>query len=389
MSTPIDVQPFTVSISEEVLDDLKFRLDRTRWADQVDGAGWDYGTDLEFLQHVVRYWRHDFDWRAQETRINSYPNHRATINGFGLHFIHLKGTGRKPIPILLVHGWPSSFIEMLDLADMLANPAAYGGDPEDGLDVVIPAVPGYAFSDRPTAMGYDYRRVAALFLDLMTGLGYDRFGVHTYDIGRTIMTHLLLDHPDRLIGYHTSEPGNPPPYLGPGSPPLTDAEIAFQDASKRWSADEGGYSALQTTRPQSLGYGLNDSPAGMAAWILEKWHAWTGSPTGSLLDRFTLDQLLTNVTLYWVTETMNSANRLYYERAHNPRVRLPEDRIDVPLGVALGATQPNERPPREYIERLFTNIQHWVELGRGGHFAALEEPEIVAESIRSFFRLLR
>lgn len=389
MPNPIDIQGFTISIPDGVLDDLRFRLERTRWADQVAGAGWSYGTDVDFLREVVRYWQHDFGWREQEARLNSYPNRRATIDGMRLHYVHLPGKGPNPIPIMLVHGWPSSFTEMLDLAELLADPAANGGDPADAFDVVIPAVPGYAFSDRPREMGYEYRKVATLFLDLMTGLGYDTFGVHTYDIGRTIMTHVLLDHPDRLIGYHTTEPGNPAPYLGPGSAPLSEAEQAYKAVGQQWMTDEGGYMALQTTRPQSLGYGLNDSPAGMAAWILEKWFAWTAPPSSNLLDQFTMDQLLTNVTLYWVSETMNSANRLYYERAHHPRNRLPDDRIDVPLGVALTATQPSERPPREYVERLFTNIPHWVELGRGGHFVALEEPELVATSIRTFFRALR
>jgi pimeloyl-ACP methyl ester carboxylesterase len=272
---------------------------------------------------------------------------------------------------------------------MLNDPVAFGGDPADAFDVVVPAVPGYAFSDRPTEQGFEYRRVSRIWMKLMEGLGYDRFGAHAYNIGASIMTHMLLDHPERLVGYHTTEPENPAPYFGPGSAPMTEAEQAFETLGGQWMVEEGGYMALQTTRPQTLGYGLNDSPAGMAAWILEKWWAWTGPPSGSFLEHFSRDQLLAIVTLYWVTQTMNSANRLYYERFHAPRPRTAYDRIDVPLGVALTATQPTERPPREYVERLFTDIRHWIELPRGGHFIALEEPELVAASLRDFFRPLR
>ena len=384
----LDVQPFSVSVPEVTLTDLRERLARTRWPDEVDGAGWAYGTNLAFMRDLVGYWRAGFDWRARERAINAFDHYRAAIDGVGIHFVHARGRGPDPIPLLITHGWPSSFYEMLPLVPLLSDPARHGGDPADSFDVVVPSVPGYAFSDRPTERGFDYRRVADLWARLMAGLGYGRFGAHAYDIGASIMAHLLLDRPELLIGYHTTDPGNPVPFVGPGSPPLTEGERAYLEFEAAWMADEGGYMALQTTRPQTLGYGLADSPVGLAAWIVEKWHAWTDPPGGDLTARIPRDDLLATVTLYWVTETITSANRLYYERAHHPRERRPEDRIDVPMGVAL-TTQAIERPPREYVDRLFTSVRQWAELPRGGHFVALEEPVLLAEAIRAFFSPLR
>jgi pimeloyl-ACP methyl ester carboxylesterase len=223
---------------------------------------------------------------------------------------------------------------------------------------------------------------------LMEGIGYPRFGVHTYDIGRSVMAMLLRTDAARVIGYHTSEPGSPAPYLGPGSAPLTDGEQEYMDLQRRWQAEEGGYMALQTTRPHTLGYGLTDSPVGLAAWVIEKWFAWTEPPSGNLLDHFTMDDLLATLILYWVTGTISSANRLYYERARSAVPLGPNDCIDVTYGVTR-TTQAVERVPREHVERVFTNLRHWADFERGGHFIALEEPELVATAVRDFFRPLR
>jgi pimeloyl-ACP methyl ester carboxylesterase len=352
-SDAMDIQPFTITVPETTLADLRERLARTRWPDEVAGAGWAYGASLAAMRDLVEHWRARFDWRERERAINAFAHYRAEVDGFGVHVVHARGRGPDPIPLLITHGWPSCFYEMLPLTAMLSDPAAHGGDPADAFDVVVPSVPGYGWSDRPTRPGFDYRRVADLWARLMAGLGYDRFGAHAYDIGASIMAHLLLDRPELLIGYHTTDPGNPVPYLAPGAAPLTDTERAFLGLGDRWAADEGGYMALQTTRPQTLGYGLTDSPAGLAAWILEKWHAWTDPPGGDLAARIPRDDLLAILTIYWATGTINSANRLYYERAHHPRARLAGDRIDVPLGVAL-TTQAIERPPREHV----TNGRH-------------------------------
>jgi pimeloyl-ACP methyl ester carboxylesterase len=384
----MNATPFRVDVPEAVLADLRERLARTRWPDEVTEARWDYGVPLGYLQALVEHWRRDFDWREQERRINAYSHYRVDIGGISVHFVHGLGTGPRPLPLLITHGWPSSFYEMLKLISLLADPAGHGGNPDDAFDVVVPSVPGYGFSARPNQRGFDYRRVADLWVKLMTGLGYDRFGAHAYDIGASIMGHLLLDCPERLIGYHTTEPANPAPFLGPGATPPTDAEHAYIELQHRWEADEGGYMAIQTTRPQTLGYGLTDSPVGLAAWIVEKWWNWSTSPNGDLGVNFSRDELLSTVTIYWATGTINSANRLYYERAHNPRQRRPDDRIEVPTGVAL-TTQAVERPPREFVGRLFRDVRRWVELPRGGHFVALEEPQLLAEAIRAFFRPLR
>lgn len=384
----MDPEALVIDVPQHVLDDLRLRLDRTRWMQEIPDAGWDYGTDGAFLRDLVGYWQDGYDWRAAESYINTFNNQRVEIDGVGIHFIHERGRGPNPQPLLLIHGWPSTFYEMLPLVRRLTDPAAHGGDAADAFDVVVPAVPGYAFSDQPARRGFHYGHVADLFVRLMDGLGYPRFGVHAYDIGRSIMALLLREHAGRVTGYHTSEPGNPAPYLGQGSAPLTDAEREYVELQRRWQQEEGGYMALQTTSPHSLGYGLTDSPVGLAAWVIEKWHAWTEPPSGNLLDCFSMDDLLATLTLYWVTGTINSANRLYYERARSAVPLGPDDRIDVPYGVTR-STQPIERVPREHVERVFTDIRRWADFERGGHFVALEEPELVAAAVRDFFRDIR
>jgi pimeloyl-ACP methyl ester carboxylesterase len=384
----VNAHPFAVAVPDAVLADLRERLARTRWPDEVVGAGWAYGVPLGYLKELVAYWRTGFDWRAQERRLNAVANFRAEVDGLGLHFVHQRGRGPAPLPLLLLHGYPSSVHEMLGLIPLLADPAGHGGDPADAFDVVAPSLPGHGFSDRPTQPGFEDRRVADLLVALMAGLGYDRFGAHAYDLGASVMGLLCLDHPERVVGYHTTSPGNPRPYLGPGAPPPTEAERAYLEYLDRWAGEEYGYGHLLGTRPQTVAYGLNDSPAGLAAWIVEKWWAWTAPPGGDLAAHFSADELLANVTIYWVSETINAANRFYYEGRHT-RWPGPGEVARVPLGVALTATQAFERPPREYVERLFPDVRRWVELPRGGHFVALEEPALLAEQIRAFFRELR
>lgn len=390
----MEMQPFTVRVSDETLLDLRQRLERVRWPDEPVGVGWTYGTSAGFIRDLVDYWRDNFDWRAQQHYINQFPHYRVTIGGVGIHFIHMRGRGPRPLPLLITHGWPSSFYEMLELVPLLTDPASHGGDERDAFDVVVPAVPGYPFSDRQTDPSFSYVNVADLWVKLMTSLGYDRFGAHAYDIGATITSFILRSYPDRIIGYHTTEPSIPSPYLGPDAPALSAEESAYVDYQAEWEADEGGYMALLRTRPQTLGYGLHDSPVGLAAWILEKWYAWTDPPSGALTDHFTQDQILTTVMLYWAGESANAANRFYHPPAEIPaHLRYPgpigpDERIHVPLGVTL-TTQRIERAPRRYVERLFANVCHWRDLGLGGHFIALEEPSLLAESMRQFFRPLR
>jgi pimeloyl-ACP methyl ester carboxylesterase len=381
----MDVRPFVVAVPQPILDDLQARLARTRWPDAVEGAGWDYGTSLAYLRAVVEHWGTRFDWRRQERAMNALPHFRADVDGFGVHFIHVRGRGPAPLPLLITHGWPSSFVEMLDLIPQLADPAAHGGDSADAFDVVVPSVPGFGFSDRPVQRGMTRSRVAGLWLRLMDGLGYRRFVAHGNDIGAVITTWMAADAPERLIAMHTMMPGFPPPVVGTDVRPLSGAERAHAEVQARWEREEGGYNLLQETRPQTLAYGLHDSPAALAAWILEKWRAWT-DPVGDPERAFSRDLLLTNVTLYWVTETANAANRSYYERARDPR-RITR-RITVPTGVAL-STEAVQRVPRERAERGYADIRRWTELPRGGHFFAAEEPALLAEELRAFFRPFR
>ena len=374
--------PFAVRVGDRVLVDLRERLARTRWPDELEGAGWEYGVPLSYMRELAEYWRDGFDWRAQEEWINSFANYRAEVGGMAVHFVHERGRGPAPTPLLLLHGWPSTFYEMLPLVSLLTDPASHGGDPEDSFDVVVPSIPGHGFSDRPTRRGFEDRRVAELCAELMRGLGYERFGAHAYDLGASVMLFLCLEHPGRVVGYHTTAPAL---YLPPDPPDLTEAERAYLEVLARWEREEGGYYHIQGTRPQTLAYGLNDSPAGLAAWILDKWWSWTVPPGGELEEHFTRDQLLTNATVYWATGTINAANRYYREAVRAPE---PGERVRVPVGVALEA-QPFDRPPREHVGRRYADVRYWADLGRGGHFVALEEPELVAGSIRTFFEGLR
>jgi pimeloyl-ACP methyl ester carboxylesterase len=380
----VEIRPFVVDVPQSTLDDLRARLVRIRWPDEVDDAGWDYGTSLGYLKEVAEYWRVRFDWRAEERAMNAFPHFHASVDGIGIHFIHARGRGPAPMPLLITHGWPSSFIEMLPLIPLLADPAADGGEPADSFDVVVPSVPGFGFSDRP-GRGMTRSRVAALWAQLMAGLGYARFAAHGNDIGAVISGWLAADFPDRVIALHTMMPGFPSPVIGHDVRPPGDAERAHSEIQARWEREEGGYNHIQETRPQTLAYGLHDSPVGLAAWILEKWRAWT-DPASDLERHFSRDLLLANVTLYWVTETANAANRSYYERAREPR-RITT-RIAVPTGVAL-STEPVQRIPRERAERSYADIRRWTEFPRGGHFFAAEEPRLLAEELRAFFRPFR
>lgn len=383
----MQIDPFQVTVPEADLADLRARLARTRWPDEVEGAAWRYGANLKAMQDLAAYWQAGFDWRLQEQRINSFRNFQAVVDGLRIHFIHERGKGPRPIPLLLTHGWPSSFVEMLEIISLLTDPLSHGGRPEDSFDVIIPSVPGYGFSDRPQQPGMTRRRVADLWVQLMQGLGYERFALHANDIGAVISAWLSFDHPERVLAFHTMMPGFPSPAFGPDEPPMTLAEQDFAALSAAWDADEGGYNLIQETRPQTLAYGLNDSPAGLMAWIVEKWRAWT-DPEGQLDNYFSKDQLLTNVMVYWVTQTAGSAARSYFERAHDPSLLKPDDKIRVPTGVAL-TTEANQRTPREWANRRYLDIRRWTEFPRGGHFMAAERPALLVDELREFFRQFR
>ena len=383
----MEIEPFTIDVSQDVLDDLAVRLADTRWPDEIPGSGWDYGTDPAYLRELVEYWRTDYDWRAEERRLNEFRHFRAEVSGLGVHFIHERGRGPDPFPLIISHGWPGSVVEMLRIIPMLTDPVAHGGDAADSFDVVVPSLPGYGFSDKPVDRGMSNTRIAGMWHSLMTeGLGYTRFGAQGGDWGGMISSRLGFDFPESVAGVHMNLMTGVPAFRGAPDPPLTEAEQEFIRLARRWFDDEGGYFHIQRTKPQTLGVGLNDSPVGLAAWIIEKFRTWSdcgGNPENS----YTRDELLTNIMLYWVTQSGPSSVRHYYEnRVDNWRFQ-PDERVTVPCAVALFPVEIN-RPPREWAERTH-NVQRWTEMPRGGHFAAMEQPALLAEDVRAFFRAIR
>ena len=391
------VKPFAVGIPKETLDDLVDRLATTRWPDRLDGAGWDYGIRQRYLKELTRYWQEEFDWPATEARLNRLDHFRAEIDGLNVHFIHARGQGENPMPLLLTHGWPDSFLRFEKLIPLLTNPAEHGGKDGDAFDLVIPSLPGFGFSDRPKEAG-ELARVPARLAALMTKeLGYKRFGAHGGDWGSTITERLALEQAKSLTGIHLTDV--PFAHLFGRQKGLTTKEKAFLAEARDWQQREGAYAMIQATKTQTLGVGLNDSPAGLAAWIVEKFRAWSDCG-GDVEKRFSRDELLANITLYWATQTITSSMRYYHDAAQAPDEKklfgtlrgwlgmgAPSGPVKVPTGFAL-FPKDIAPPPREWAERFF-NVKRWTEMPRGGHFAALEEPQLLAEDIRAFFRPLR
>jgi pimeloyl-ACP methyl ester carboxylesterase len=377
--------PFTIQVAEEVLTDLRQRLDRVRWPDDVPDAGWQYGTDLRYMQELVAYWRATYDWRKHEALLNSFRQFTVPLAGIDLHFIHEPGKGPNPLPLLIAHGWPGSVWEFYKLIPLLTDPARFGGDPDDAFTVVAPSLPGYGFSFRPHQRRFNIEAMADVFASLMTDvLGYRRFGAQGGDWGAGITSRLGFAYPERVVGIHLNLLMLRRDISPPAQP--TDEERAYLEELRRWLDEETGYQWIQGTRPQTLAYGLTDSPVGLAAWIVEKFRAWSDC-AGEVERRFTKDELLTNVMIYWVTGAINASFWLYYARRHEPWP-LPEGgRIAVPTAYAAF---PREivRPPRTWAERVY-NIRRWTPMPAGGHFAALEEPEALAADLRAFFRGLR
>lgn len=380
------IERFTPPFSASEMDDLRERLSRTRWPDESPGVEWTSGVDRHFIMDLCRYWRDEFDWEAQLGLISAFDHYRYDSGRGRIHFIYERGRGPSPMPLILTHGWPGSFVEMLKLIRLLTDPKAHGHDACDSFDVIVPSLPGFGFSDRPSEEGMNVFSVAELWVKLMHELGYERFGAQGGDLGAGVTTALGLRHPDQIAGLHLNYvPGSYLPYLDSG-PPLTGMEEAFRKGSAEWLDRSGAYAHLQGTRPQTAAYGLNDSPAGLAAWIVEKFREWSDCE-GDVYRRFTRDELLTNVTLYWMTETIASSFRMYFEGRRAPLHFSAEDFVRPPCAMAHF---PKEImfPPREWVERGY-NVQRWTTMPRGGHFAAAEEPELLAADLREFFRSLR
>ena len=393
-------RPFTIHIPDEVLQDLSHRLERTRLPRDSRGPAWSEGVDRDFLRDLVRYWSDGFDWRAHERALNRVPHFRADVEDVRLHFVHERGRGPDPLPLLLTHGWPSTFYELLPLIPLLTNPGGHGGDPADAFDVVIPSLPGYAFS-APLEEPGSSRRIPTLWAALMGEVfGYERFGAHGGDIGAMITNRLGCEFPERVLGIHVALVAEPS--AGSREAPLTDAERAMLEQRALGQEHGGAYAHVQRTRPQTLAYALHDSPVGLAAWILDKWRDWSDCD-GDLLSRFTRDQLLITVMLFWVTETIGTSFSIYHDWALGASSRpeawqgrddvptgverpFPEgERIEVPAAVLLREA----RYPREWAERSYGDLRRFGTLPRGGHFAAIEEPGLLADDIRAFFRPLR
>jgi pimeloyl-ACP methyl ester carboxylesterase len=381
------VEPFRIAVPDAVLADLHERLARTRFPDEIPGSGWTYGTNLAYLRELVSYWRDRFDWRAVEARLNAFSQFRAHVGGLGIHFIHERGVGPAPLPLVITHGWPGSVAEFVDVIGPLTDPGRHGGDPADAFDVVAPSMPGYGFSAHPREPGMEAERIAALWVELMRGLGYGRFGAQGGDWGAMVTTYLGARHPDAVLGIHLNMVlALPEDQQTPDLTGVTQDEMIDLMHAQQFLNEETGYQRIQGTKPQTLAYALNDSPAGLAAWIVEKFRTWSDCD-GEVERRFTKDQLLTNVMLYWVPETANSSCRLYYEAIHANKFPPTGLRVEVPTGCAIF---PREliKPPRVWADRQF-NVQRWTRMPAGGHFAAMEEPAALVDDIRAFFRPLR
>ena len=377
------IRPFSLAVDDVAVCDLRTRLASVRWPDEAPASAWRYGTSVDFMRDMVGYWRDRYDWRRTEAALNAWPQFVTPIDGIDVHFLHVEGRGPAPMPLLLSHGWPGSVLEFMKLIPLLTDPASHGGDPADAFTVVVPSLPGYTLSFRPGQPRVALPQIGAIFHDLMTRLGYARYGAQGGDWGSFVTAWLGANRPGHLIGLHLN------------LLPLRRDAAMFGDATdeeRRYLAElaaflkeETGYQWIQGTRPQTLAFALSDSPVGLAAWIVEKYRAWTdcdGDPRNAL----TLDEMLGNVSLYWFTNCIGASFWPYYARMHGP---WPIDgRIAVPAGYC---EFPREilRPPRAAAERVFADLRRWTVMPKGGHFAALEQPAALATEIRAFFRALR
>ncbi|MBG6140167.1 pimeloyl-ACP methyl ester carboxylesterase [Longispora fulva] len=387
MTSPM--RAYRLAFPQSDLDDLHERLDRTRWPDELPGVGWSYGVPRDHLRDLAHHWRHGYDWRAAEAKLNEWPQFTTTIDGANVHFAHVRSPEPDATPLVMTHGWPGSFAEFTEVAGPLTDPRAHGGDPSDAFHLVLPSIPGFTLSGPTRETGWEYRRVAAAFAELMSRLGYDRYGAQGGDWGSVISRELGRTHPDRVLGVHlnllpgaaaTAEPTHED--LADLSQAERDRTHASWDRMRHWLREKQGYADLQSTRPQTLAYALTDSPVGQLAWIAEKFAEW--SDPRDAVDR---DHLLTNVTLYWLTGTAGSSARLYYERAHAPYWGAPPEPSTTPTALADFASE-NFIPLRHIAERT-NNLVQWTSYDRGGHFAAMEQPAVLVEDIRRFFRTLR
>jgi pimeloyl-ACP methyl ester carboxylesterase len=386
-----EIRPFRIDVPQADLDDLRERLSHVRWPDELPGVGWRYGVPRSYLMELTEYWRTSYDWRACEARLNDFPQYTTIVDGTSVHFLHVRSPEPDALPVVISHGWPSSIVEFVDVIGPLTDPRGYGGDPADAFHVVVPSLPGFGFSGPTRETGWDPPRIARAFATLMGRLGYDRYGAHGTDWGARISRELGLAGGDRVVGVHITmmSAAAPPADLDvTGLPDLTGPERERIEASRqrsaRFQAEDSGYSTIQATRPQTVAYGLADSPVGQLAWIVEKFKEWADAKDvpEDAVDR---DQLLTNVMLYWLTGTAGSSARIFYESAKSSSSggRVSE----TPVGMAV-FPHDTVLAVRRFAERN-ANIVYWSEFDRGGHFAAMEEPDLMVADLRDFFRRFR
>jgi pimeloyl-ACP methyl ester carboxylesterase len=377
------IEPFEVHVEDAVLDDLRDRLARTRLPDQIDGTDWEYGIPVDYVRELVDYWRTTYDWRAVESALNRFDHYRTEIDGQSMHFIHERAANADAFPLLLVHGWPGSIVEFLDVIPRLTDPAAHG-QTDGSFHVVVPSLPGYGFSEPTRTRGWDPTRIAHAYIELMARLGYDRYGAQGGDWGAQVATRIGALDPEHCAAIHLNMPiGSRPRETTIELSPQEEADLADLAAFQR---EESAYALLQGTKPQTVGVGLNDSPAGLLAWIVEKFRTWSDCD-GHPENCFTRDQLITNVMLYWLTQTFTSSARLYREQRLADMRGAKPDYVPVPTGVAR---YPKEilRYPRSWVERRY-NVTYWADMPRGGHFAAMEQPALFAADVQRFFNTIR
>jgi pimeloyl-ACP methyl ester carboxylesterase len=383
-----EVSEFRIEIPDADLTDLRQRLRATRWPEPETVTDWSQGVPRSYLQELCRYWADDYDWRVTEARLNARPQYRTVIDGLAIHFIHVRSPEPGALPLIITHGWPGSVVEFGKVIGPLTNPAAHGGDPADAFHVVCPSLPGYGFSDKPAGPGWGIERIAAAWMELMRRLGYDRYGAEGSDWGTSITTRLGQQDPGHVAGIHLIPPLAPP---DPGTfGELTERErgaLVSLEHSDKW---DSGYSKEHATRPQTIGYALTDSPAALAAWIVEKFWAWTDND-GHLENVLTRDELLDNLMLYWLPRNGASAARLYWESMATVNQWISGsggDPVTAPAGCSVFPGE-LQRPSRRWAEKRFLDIRYWNEPAKGGHFAAFEQPDLFVDEVRSFFRLVR
>jgi len=378
------IKSFKVEISNEILQNINSKVKNYQWHEMPDDGGWDYGTNLDYMKEFAEYWSSKFDWKKTEEKINKFKNFKTNIDGIDIHFIHEKGSGSNPKPLLLNHGWPGSIVEFLDIIDQLAHPENYGGNIKDSFDVIVPSLPGYGFSGRPSRP-IGPRKMASIFNSLMTNsLGYEKYISQGGDFGGTICTWLAYDFPESLLGIHiniliTRHPDGP----------QTKEEIEWQERFKLEQRIEDGYRTQQSTKPQTLSYAMMDSPVGVAAWMIEKMRGWSDIKDGNIESVYSKDILLSNIMLYLVTKTFNTSTWIYYGRREEGGRSLPKDHLPlkVPTAIAKFPKEYLEWAPRSYVERIY-NVKQWTNMPAGGHFAALEKPDLLIKDIREFGKKL-